>query len=184
MKRALITAPASYPVSTAEVKAQTTIDFADDDTLLRALIAAATDMAENYTGRSLIAQTWDYYLDDFPSCIDIPVGPVSAVTSVKYYDGSNVEQTLNSSLYYTDLRDWPVHLIPVTTWPAVYDKPNAVTVRLVQGHANAAAIPAAIKHAMLMMIAHLYENREAVAEKTMTEVPLGASFLLDQWAIR
>lgn len=183
MKRTLATA-GSAPVTTTEVKAQLAINFSDDDTLLAALIAAATDMAENITGRQLMTQTWDHWFDEFPEQILLPIAPIASVGSVKYYDGTNTQQTLSSSLYYADLHSYPAVIKPVTTWPATYDKPNAVTVRITAGYASADLIPAGIKQGILMLIGHLYENREATAPITITEVPMSARFLLEQWAVR
>jgi hypothetical protein len=45
-------------------------------------------------------------------------------------------------------------------------------------------VPAAIKAAMLLLIGHLYENRELVDMKQMYQVPFGVKALLAPFEIR
>lgn len=44
---------------------------------------------------------------------------------------------------------------------------------------NDGDIPAPLKHAMLLLIAHLYNSREAVTYTSATEVPVAYNYLLD-----
>jgi uncharacterized phiE125 gp8 family phage protein len=62
----LITPPSGYPVSLYMAKAHLRIDTPDDDTLITAMIGAATEYAENACRRAFITQQWRLYLDAFP----------------------------------------------------------------------------------------------------------------------
>ena len=62
----LVTAPATYPVTLAELKSHLAIDVATEDTRLTSLIAAATDLCEIFTGRSFVTQTWKLTMPSFP----------------------------------------------------------------------------------------------------------------------
>jgi uncharacterized phiE125 gp8 family phage protein len=97
MSLRLITAPTTYPVTLAQAQAQTRVNLARDDDYLNLLIAAATDYAEQYTGKAIMEQTWELVLDGFSDAIQIPKGPISSVTSVKYFDAANVEQTISNT---------------------------------------------------------------------------------------
>jgi uncharacterized phiE125 gp8 family phage protein len=46
------------------------------------------------------------------------------------------------------------------------------------GYGTADDVPATIKAAILMMIGHLYTNREAVSDVPMGTVPLGVTAML------
>lgn len=161
MSLRLITAPASYPVTLEEAKLQCRVDSSDEDTLLNGLIAAATDYVELYTGRAIVSQTWELVLDDFTDSILLPKGPVSAITSVKYIDTSEVEQTVSSNNYTLDGVSDPQWLVKASdyTWPEVADGVNNVIIRFVAGYAT---VPPSIKHAILLLIGQWFDNRSAI----------------------
>lgn len=179
MGLSLVTAPASEPITLAEAKAHCRVDITDDDTLISALIVTAREYCEGYLHRKLITQAWDWTMEGFPSCFQFPFLPVSAITSVKYYDTANVQQTLSSSYYQVDLYSTParVHLAYGYAWPSSYERSDAVVVRFSAGYANAAAVPQAIKQAMLLLIGHWYRSREAAGTR-VEEIPMGVQALL------
>jgi len=51
-------------------------------------------------------------------------------------------------------------------------------VTFVSGYGAAAAVPKAIKQALLLLIGHLYENREAVTTANLNELPMAVNALL------
>ena len=63
MSLKLVTAASTYPVTLAEAKLHLRVDSTDEDTLITALITAATEMCEQKTGRAIMQQTWDVTLD-------------------------------------------------------------------------------------------------------------------------
>jgi len=90
MKFKVVTPVATEPVTLAEARLQCKVD-ADDtthDALITGLITAAREFAEHYTGRALAPQTLEAALDAFTDddYIDLPMPPVSSVTSIKYTD--------------------------------------------------------------------------------------------------
>ena len=163
----LITAPSTYPVTLAEAKLHCRVDLADDDTLITALITAATEMAEQKTGRAIMAQTLELTLDAFPEAFELTRVPVQSITSVKYYDTTGAQQTLSNTLYALDAADdfGFAHISPVYggTWPTTRDQINAVAVRYVAGYADAAGVPQSIKNWILLMVSTMYANRETEA---------------------
>ena len=163
----LITAPSTYPVTLAEAKLHCRVDIADDDTLITALITAATEMAEQKTGRAIMTQTLELTLDAFPEAFELTRVPVQSITSVKYYDTTGAQQTLSNTLYALDAADdfGFAHISPVYAgvWPDTRDQINAVAVRYVAGYADAASVPQSIKNWILLMVSTMYENRETEA---------------------
>jgi uncharacterized phiE125 gp8 family phage protein len=203
----LVTAPAVEPISLAEAKAHLRVDHADDDATIDFLIAVARshlDAVSGWMGRALINQTWDMVVDAFPtvaaSCwcgtatpttgvaaIRLPWPPLQSVTSVKYYDSAGVQQTMPATDYAVDTYSEPGWIIPATGWPTTQATANAVTIRFVAGYgANALTVPAPIRHAVLLLVGHYYENREQVlinpvGAATALELPLGVTHLLNPY---
>lgn len=165
----LVSGPVVEPVTVAEAKSHMRIDFADDDTLIGVLVTAAREYVEAELNRDLVERTWDYTFDDLCGDVVLPHNPVQSVTSVTYSDGDGQSQTVATSVYGTSLstpaRVW---LKNSQSWPTVYNQRDSVTVRYVTGYAGTAdspvdrtAIPEAIRVAILMATADLYEHREA-----------------------
>lgn len=176
-------APAETPVTLAEAKAACRVDFDDDDAVITGLIAAAVDHLDGHAGvlggRALVTQTWQ---QDFPHPCDplrLAIWPVASVTSVTYYDADNASQTLASSVYqlFADARGNYLGLKPDQDWPSVYDRRDALRVTYVAG-AAVNAVPPAAKTAILMLVAHWYANREAVADGAKASVPHGFDMLV------
>ena len=163
----LITAPSTYPVTLEEAKLHCRIDVATDDTLVTALITAATDMCEQRLGRAIMPQTWELTLDAFPEEFELTRVPVASDTTVKYYDTTGTQQTLSGALYTVRATDdfCFVKVAPAydTEWPEIRDQLDAVAVRFVAGYASAGAVPAGIKQWVLLAISSMYENRETEA---------------------
>jgi uncharacterized phiE125 gp8 family phage protein len=169
----LVTAASGPPLTAADLRAHCSI-AADDtsfDGQLSDYIAAATAMAQDFTGRAIGAQTWDLALDAFPAEIELPRGPVTGITSIQYFDENGAEQVLSSDQYLADLISDPQRIVlaPDCQWPSTQRRVNAVKVRFVTGYADC---PAQIKQAIRMIVAGWFSEREA------GQIPAGALSLL------
>ena len=187
MALSLVTGPAVEPVTLPELKRQCRVDHDDDDGLLQALGRAAREHAESFTHRPLITQTWDDKRDGFPCSVwEVPLAPVSSVTSVTYVATDGTSTTWSSALYTTDLPSGPTaeraRITPIYGgyFPTTRDVLNAATVRFVAGYgATAASVPSAIKAAIKLLVGHWYMTREAVnVGNIVTVVPLAVESLL------
>lgn len=178
----LITAPATEPVSLAEVKSQLRIDSITEDTYLGTLIAAAREYCEMFQNRAYITQTWELTLDGWPCFpIKLPMPQLISVTSIKYFDTANVEATWAASNYFEDTDSEPgrIGLGYNIVLPTITLRPiNAVKIRYVAGYGAASAVSLRTKQAILMLIGHLYENRETVSPVDLKEIPFAVSSLL------
>ena len=172
MNHQLITAPASEPITLAEVRHNLSLDTADtskDSMIENIFIPAARKRIENYLGRVIITQTWKLTLDYFPDDIELMKNPVDSITSIKYYDSDNALQTLSPASYYLDnsgdmSRDW---IVPAadTDWPDTYDRINAVEVTYVSGEATASE---EIKICMHLMVG-FFVNYPHLAESGISD---------------
>jgi uncharacterized phiE125 gp8 family phage protein len=189
MSLTLVTGPLQEPVSLAEAKLHCRIDHDDEDAYVLGLIRAAREMIETWTHRAMVTQTWDQKGDAFPcGAIVLPIAPVSAVTSITYLDTAGAMQTWSALNYLTDLPSGPkAQKARVTpghgvSYPITYGVMNAVTVRFVAGYgAVGALVPMGLRQAIVLLVAHWYQNREAVVVSvggTATPLPSGVEALI------
>ena len=158
--------PAEEPITLAEAKEHLRVDFSDEDDYITALITTARKYCESYTNRVFITQTWRQNIDYFPRVIQLKVNPIISLTSLKYYDTAENQQTItdNSNNFQKDFNSdvGSLHEGLVNAFPSVGDTINPIEIITVCGYGAAADVPMNIKHAMKIMVSHLYENREGV----------------------
>lgn len=171
-------APTTEPVSSVEAKLHLRVDISTDDTLIAALIVAARQMVEERLGLSLMTQTRDVYGITFPTgdVLTLPYGPVQSVTGVYYTEtDSSSESTFSADSYLTQTWRNAIVLKSGYSWP----DDATMRVRYVSGYTSAAAVPQRIKQAMLLLIGHWYENREATQSGALKEIPLAVESLIN-----
>lgn len=183
----IVTAVAVEPLTLADAKAHLRVDVSTDDAYITALITAARQQAEHEAQRSFAPQTLRVRASEWGAGIELPRGPVNAITHVRYQDAANVQQTLSASAYYLDRSS----LVPVvraasgSEWPAVYPQNDVIEVQYTAGTWQTAAgveAPRAAVQYMLLLIGSMYENREADAAQAVQRMPF-AERLLDAYRV-
>ncbi|TDQ63576.1 putative phiE125 gp8 family phage protein [Maritalea mobilis] len=186
LKPVLDTAPAVKLVSVAEAKANSRVDHSDEDDLIGDLIDAAIAHMDGYAGvlgRCMVNQTWQQKFTTWGGrrCLRLPFPDVSSVT-ITYFDESNVEQTVSSSLHeiIDDEKSSIVYFKDSFTKPSLYsDMAAPITVEFVAGYGAAASdVPLALKRACLLLVSHWYDHRAAVSELNLNEVPAAFDALI------
>lgn len=190
----LVTPSTADPVSVVEFKLHQRISHTDEDVYLGGLIKAATRWCENYLGMAFVSQVWRQTLDCFPKSSDgsseiklyhPPLG--STTVTLAYTDSTGGTTTLASSDYRVDGDATPARITPIYggTWPTgIREQAGAVTVTYTAGFGSTTGTsitntPETIKQAIKMLAASWYENREAVTDGGMADVPLGVTALLN-----
>jgi uncharacterized phiE125 gp8 family phage protein len=136
-------------------------------------IAAATAMAERYTGARFVTQTVESTWEAF--CEDVGVYPVNSITSVQYYDADNSLQPFTA--YTRNLVGLYPLIRPTDVWPQVYDRPDAVKYTLVVGN-DAADVPSDVKAAILLRVSTLFDSPGEESSMEMTPNVLAFEALL------
>jgi len=128
---------------------------ADDEDDLNDAITEGRERVEKETGRALFTQTWDYYLDAFPSddFIKLPFGNLASVTHVKYTDSGGNETTLTEDTDYiveTNGEKIGRVVLPYgVSWPSFTAYPsNPIVIRFVCGWNDVDDIPKQLKRAV------------------------------------
>ncbi len=159
------------PVSMAEAKDHIRVDTDDSDLYIASLITAARELVEQTLSRALTPQTIELYLDAFPPGeISLPMPPLASVTSLSYKNCNGVTTTLTANTDYLVDADSPTgRIVPAygKAWPSFTPWPvNPIKVVYVAGTATA---PRPIVQAMLLMIGHMYANRESGASEALRD---------------
>lgn len=195
MRLELVTAPQVEPITLAEAKQHLRATGADDALIVR-LIAAARRHVEAHTRRRLITQRWRIYFDSFGECryfgaaglgLVLPdMTPAVSIESVKYIDSAGVLQTLAPAVYQL-IPGLPPRLVTAydQSWPDLRGDREGVRVEVNVGYGAAgSSVPDDILAAQLLLIGHLYENREATVVGTIvTELPRSVDALLSPYVV-
>lgn len=185
----LLTPPTVEPVTIAEARKHVELPagYTKHDDHLARLVKAARQRAEAMTGRQICTATWDLFLDSFDydeQCFYLPKPPLQSVTSITYVDTNGATQTWSSANYTVSVSREPgrVSLAYGVAYPSIRFQSDAVRVRYVAGYGVAAAVPDALKEAILLMVGHWFDHREDVIVGTITsEMPNAARDLLMQY---
>lgn len=185
----------AYPLTPTQLAAWLRIaDYDTESDILQICIDTAVDTIQRETCYILNKQTYKFTIDNFPyhilnrnypydyknGAIRFPYNPVFSVTSFKYYDNDNVQQTYTS--YVLDVNSLPARIAPPRgeVFPfADYYGLSPIEIVYVAGFASG-SIPVIAQHAVRVLAGHIYENREATTEKVLNTVPLSLKRYMQQ----
>jgi uncharacterized phiE125 gp8 family phage protein len=195
-----VTEPLYEPLSVDDLQAHLRVDSDADYPYIQSLIMVAREHVEDETGQTLMPTTWELQMDTWPTALafELPMAPLRSVTSIKHVTDAGAETVFSSSNYIVDAWASPgrVALVDGATWPSDDIRSvGGVRVRFVAGYADMLdvnstvvqvaaarnAIPERARHAMRLIVGHLYENREQVvmgAGLVPAQLPMGVSYLL------
>ena len=185
------TAPAVEPVTLAEAKAHLRVDTATDDAYIGSLITAAREWCEQYLDRTLVHTQWVMRFDRFPpdgtQDIELPRPPIVAsgtatAVALTFTFENGTMSTYSTASYRVDRASTPgaVKTLYGQAWPPHLQDDNSISVTWWAGYgASGTSVPAAIRHAMLMLVGMWYERRMAADSMSGNEIPFGVKSLLD-----
>lgn len=168
------------------------LDFNADDQWLTRAARAALMRVEGDTGRQLVTAPYELDLYGFPPRrIRLPKAPLAAVSGITYVDTAGTPQTWASDQYLVGRPTGPragygwIELAYDKVWPDARCHLASVVVQFTAGYGSTSEqIPADLMHAMLMLIGHWYENREAVAIGTISSaMQFGYEALVDNYRL-
>ena len=205
-------APTVEPITLEEAKAHLRLDTADDDALIRTLILTSRLHIEVALGIALITQTWSCFFDRWPvldgapvqpggaaftvpdaatrsratpGAMMLPIGPVQSVDAVRVYaeDGMFLELPLTDFSFDLVGRSPRVIRRPAAMTPEPGRRLNGIEFAVTCGFGAAGAdVPAPIRQALLLLVAHWYEHRDPGEIGTPeARVPAAVSALLSNY---
>lgn len=205
----IIVRPDAEPISIEEARAHceapalgdsdTDVD-AVDDALFSTWIETARAHCEEFLGLSLSRRVLELALDRFPSkacdgtnAIELPFGPVVEVLSVRVEGvtgagGTDTDQAVDVGDYIVDDFAEVVRLVPVSGWPTITPATNAVRITYGAGFGEDSdggePLPGWARAAMLLIVGHLYANREENTVDALQSLPLGVEAILRPHRVR
>lgn len=197
----ITTQPAIEPVAVFEAKAYMRVDISDDDEVIADMILAARELAEQYTRRKFITTGITLTLDSWPCKMNndwwdgareahvnvlngsvdsvlLPYPPALSIASVTTYDIDNTSAVFSSSNYRLDAVGGRLYLNSSAVLPINLRSTSAIDIVYTCGYgATPDSVPSAIKHAIKMTVAAMYDNRECF------ELPMAAKSALNPYRI-
>lgn len=154
--------PTFEPVTLAQAKAQLRIATAntDHDSYITRLIQEAREKFEHDSSYVIATGSFVLSLDSFEDDdIDLPLRPITAITSITYKDVNGDTQTFSSTKYtLSNSEAMPEIVLNYNeSWPSVRGHRDDITITFVAGHATAGDVPEKIKQAVLLEIKQQFE---------------------------
>lgn len=199
----LVTPAALEPIAVLEARTHLRVDNTFDDSKIARLIKTTRGEAEEKIGRRLITSVWNLRMDRFPGLgrnssagqrinpweIIVPFPPLISVASISYVDNNGTTQVFDPANYIVDAPAGEncdpgrIALAYGKTWPSTRPQANAVTIQFSAGYgAQQVSVPSPIIDGMLLLLGHLYVNREAVfAGVGVAAIDMPHNYL-DLWA--
>jgi len=181
---------ATNVVSLIQAKAHLRVEHSDDESLIETLIGVAQNVVEGYTGRFLQQVEGSFYFDDFHEFMNLHAGPNLALRNsnsaegVTYLDTAGRRIVVDLDKYVLEGKGYPARLRMLDTPSDVEsDSLNAVRVDVTVGHTQADR-PDALIAAMLLIIGHLYENRQDVGQHKTHATPLASRYLMEPYRLK
>lgn len=190
------------PSSGADLDAEVTAD----NTLIDTFIKSAREYIEKETGQVFLTQTWVAIFDQWP--VNTPnnewwdgerlgsiIGEMprsfpidkTPLQSVEYIQTSHPEDiTVNfpQENYYVDsIKNPPeIRLREGVSWPTPGVAQGGIKIQFKLGYGDSPDnTPSALRHALMMLVNHWYENRDVVNLDGSMMVPMGFNNLLDKY---
>ena len=161
-----LTPPSGEPLSLADAKAFVRIGDDLEDTLIAALIASARARIEAVTGLSLMQRTYRLTLEDWPlgvldkGALRLPRPPAMNLVAVRLTNGE-AEDDITASFQLETGAIPRLKPVPMGGWIWPRSIHEHIEIDWQAGYASADDIPADLLHAIKLVVAHEYENRDA-----------------------
>lgn len=168
----LLAGPAAEPVALAEAKAFLRVDDDAEDGLIATLIASARLHVEARLGRALLFQSWRLVLDGWPpgGAVKLPIMPFAELLAVTAHDTAGSAHPLPLAQFAGE----PARLLgpaALAGMPVLRAR-QGIEIDYVAGHgAEAAAVPADLRQAVLGLVARWFEHRDSIPAAPGDPVP-------------
>lgn len=176
--------PAMEPISLAEAKAHLRVEHADEDMQIQSFITTSRLQIEGALGLAMIEQKWSVFLDTWPrsGTVTLPLHPVQSLDAIRLHDGGGGVTDLPISAFYLDgaVGNARISLPRRHALPSPGRGASGIEIAITAGFGpDRDDVPNPIRHALLLLVAHWYENREPNDSNTeKTRIPQSVSDLL------
>ena len=151
------------------------IDYASESTYIDALAAAAWDSIEEKVGEHFGATIYVTHQSELPSefTLPYPANRIDAI-NVALTPEEGEEFLLTASQFSHSGAGYPTHVQIKDVDAELKDIVTPVKITVVLA---AKAVPKALEQAFLMLVGHLYENRQGVTDVKKYVTPMAIDYL-------
>ena len=100
------------------------------------------------------------------------------------FNTSSVETVIANKDFEFEGKSYPARLRMLNEPSDIKDTINAVKIFVQSGHTNQTDRPDALVAAMLLIIGHLYENRQDVGQHKTHATPLASRYLMEPYRLK
>lgn len=171
-------------VTLEEARAYLRVDSEDENALISAMIDAAERHVEQFTGRTLLTQTFELVYDQVSSSIEISKSPLRAVPKIEVISEAGVKTEVDASIYIVDTSGTRgrVVLKPGCVWPAHRGFASFI-ITVEAGYGQAADVPQGLKQAVLAAVAVLFESRGEMDREKLNAAVAGLCWPFKVWRL-
>jgi hypothetical protein len=202
-----LTQPIVEPVTLQRAKHQCRVDFNYDDDLIQGYIIAARQMVEKMMNRSIFNRKMRMTLDYFPwpgwqtvtgsshdaylgwyfrsLSIRLPKPATYSVDKISYLNDQQEPVIIDPANYVVDLVSEPARIFPAPGYSWPYQNqyvPGQVAIDFTSGtYGDGVQVnncPQTIVLAILHLVSHFYNNREATSEANLKTMSLSVADLI------
>ena len=156
---------ASEPVSLAEAKAHIRVSNSNEDTMISAMIESAREYCENWCGKSFAQKEVVVFISEIDDRreFDLPQNPVESVDEVVRVaqDGTETALTLNGDYFVIGLNKKMIRT------ESAFTSESTDSLKVTFTTKN--ECPPGIKHAILKIVAALWQNRSVSVESGLMD---------------
>lgn len=158
--------PETEPVTLDDAKAHLRITHDADDEAIAALVRAARQICEEYTGLALITRDCRLYLDQWPKhTLSLPKPPLVNVAAINVYDANGDAVEFSPASYTVDAVGRPGRIGMTGTPPWPEQALNGIEIEFSAGFGDSPDdVPPSLREGIKRLVAHLYMNRGDTGE--------------------
>ena len=164
--------PTQEPLTLSEAKKHLEIGSdTSHDVQLSQAIAEAREQWEHDTYSVCCYQTLRIKTDCLSDGFELPKRPIHSITTLKYYNSSNVQTTLSTSIYQLDTARRQIRLAYQQVLPVTIGRWDDWEITYKCGYSqDGLLVPAIAKRAMLLLVGHYFENRDMLITDNMSSM--------------
>lgn len=181
MSVTLMAPPALEPISLVQMKEHLRVEHSSEDTLISAYITSARLHIEALLSKVLISQNWRINFDKLPTgkVFHLPLAPILVLNSVSFYTEQTGPNVIPPVDYTIDLDSFRPRF-SLNLQRQNLRAFGAYELNVTAGYGPAPEdVPADIRQALRLLVAHWYENREAATPLAREHLPYSVRTILE-----
>lgn len=181
----LLTPPVKEPVTTAVLRDFLRLPPDQEEDLLVRLIRIAREVIEQHCNLVMLPQGWHLQLTSWPQSgrIALYKAPVISIDKVQGFAADGSAILFGDDDWRLDTESWPQRLY--LRKPPHITIARGLEIELTAGLTNEPEdLPETLRHACMMLAAHLYDNRNSADTGSMISLPDMVAKLVSPWLRR